>query len=374
MDTNNEILDAIEILADKKIGENITKVLTGICTAVNIYKDTCTMNCNGVSGTVYFYGSPPEINGLYRIFVPSNDMSRAFVIVPPRFTVNPNLFDNWDYSINQQNATTITTSTAYYADRWRKYGAGTTGTVQKGEVHLVNTGTATCGWQQRFEASRLIGGATYTFSALVKPMMNRNIIMSYGTALDSNTASDFTFYNSNATLGVWSLMKWTFVLPTSTTYYNFRIRSQNVQNDFYIGPVKLELGSQQTLAHKESGSWVLNEADIRSNQLARCQDYFIRLGYPDAYSAVGMGQARTTSDIVYNIPIPVTMRVTPSISLTGAIIFRNGANYYASNHISIEANGPGSLLAASAVTTPTAGLPYDIFLEAGNYITLNANL
>ena len=116
MDTNNEILDAIEILADKKIGDNITKVLTGICTSVNINKNTCVMDSNGVSGTVYFYGSPPEVNGLYRIFVPSNDMSRSFIIVPPKFTVNPNLLDNWYFGrpVDQRGGKIIPAGKSYY--------------------------------------------------------------------------------------------------------------------------------------------------------------------------------------------------------------------------------------------------------------------
>ena len=312
MDTNNEILDAIEILADKKIGENITKVLTGICTSVNINKNTCVMNSNGVSGTVYFYGSPPEVNGLYRIFVPSNDMSRAFVIVPPRFTVNPNLFDNWDYSINQQNATTITTTSGYYADRWRKYGTGTTGTVQKGRVHLVNTGSATCGWQQRFEASRLLGGLTYTFSALVKRQTTAVVHMSYGTALDNITATK----SYSPPLNTWVLLTWTFVLPASTTYYNFRIRGTAVQTDLYIGSVKLELGPQQTLAHKESGAWVLNEIPDYGEQLRKCQRYFRRIT-PAQYAGFARGCAYNTSSVRVMISFE-TMRTSPSLNLNNA--------------------------------------------------------
>ena len=38
---------------------------------------------------------------------------------------------------------------------------------------------------------------------------------------------------------------------------------------------KLELGSQQTLAHQdENGNWVLNEIPDYGEQLARCQRYF----------------------------------------------------------------------------------------------------
>ncbi len=314
MDTNNEILDAIEILADKKISENITKVLTGICKSVNINNNTCVMDSNGVSGAVYFYGSPPEVNGLYRIFVPSNDMSRAFAIVPPQFTVNPNLFDNWDYSINQQNATTITATSGYYADRWRKYGTGTTGTVQKGEVHLVNTGSATCGWQQRFEASRLLGGLTYTFSALVKRQTTAAVYMSYGTALDNITATK----SYSPPLNTWVLLTWTFVLPASTTYYNFRIRGVAVQTDLYIGPVKLELGSHQTLVHKESGAWVLNEIPDYGEQLRRCQRYFV---YFSKFTAVS-GRAANANSCQFVVPIPVTLRDKPVISDTNVTNWR----------------------------------------------------
>ena len=350
MDTNNEILDAIEILADKKIGDNITKVLTGICTFVNINKNTCVMDSNGVSGTVYFYGSPPEVNGLYRIFVPSNDMSRSFIIVPPQFTVNPNLFDNWDYSVNQRNAATITTATAYYADRWRKYGTGTTGTVQKGEVHLINTGSATCGWQQRFEASRLLGGLTYTFSALVKRQTTAAVHMSYGTALDNITATK----SYSPPLNTWVLLTWTFVLPASTTYYNFRIRGTAVQTDLYIGPVKLELGLHQTLAHKESGAWVLNEIPDYGEQLRRCQRYYYKILGSHLY-----GWTYSTTVANFLIPLPVTMRAFPTLKIikNGELNTINGAKGLSRTSIQTLLPNGASIDAITESEVLTVGTP-----------------
>lgn len=372
MDTANEILDAIEILSDKKISENITKVLTGICTSVNINKNTCVMDSNGVRGTVYFYGSPPEVNGLYRIFVPSNDMSRAFVIVPPEFTVNPNLFDNWDYSINQRNTTTITTATAYYADRWRKYGTGTTGTVQKGLIHLINNGSATCGWQQRFEASRLLGGLTYTFSALVKCQTTAAVRVSYGTALDNITATK----SYSPPLNTWVLLTWTFVLPTSTTYYNFRIRGIAAQTDLYIGPVKLELGSHQTLVHKESGAWVLNEVPEEGEQLRRSQRYFWRFSPPQYVAmAIAFGiDANTARAIIY---LPEQMRTSPTLNLNASSgFFLTGAS---GDIFSVTCSGVWSSPNAVCVDFKKDGAfevnaPYFIRGDANAYIDISAEL
>lgn len=350
MDTNNEILDAIEILADKKIGENITKVLTGICTSVNINKNTCVMNSNGVSGTVYFYGSPPEVNGLYRIFVPSNDMSRAFVIVPPRFTVNPNLLDNSLFQVWQEYSDGSYTGVPYnnyIADRWivlSSDGSKTNTITRVSPYGIKNASGPNCRITQRLENAAQYNGMTVTLS----------VLKNTGLYISTKIADGWTD-TTDIFAGFSAPTAW---LNAGETWY----------------AAKLELGSQQTLAHLENGKLVLNEIPVYSDQLARCQEYFVRFGYSDKYASIGIGQSRSTGDIAFNIPIPVPMRAVPSISVTGNITFRNAANYYNATNANIEAVSPSSVLVGTAVTVPTAGLVYDVFLGPNSYITLNANL
>ena len=301
MDTNNEILDAIEILADKKIGENITKVLTGICTAVNIYKNTCTMNCNGVSGTVQFYGSPPEINGLYRIFVPSNNMSRAFVIVPPRFTVNPNLLDNWYFGnpVNQRGQTEYT-GDGYGLDRWRTWD-GDSAVLAIGSDGYKIGGTA----YQYFPPEVLVGlwGKTVTMSLFFadSTLYTASVLLA---------SSDWFVMNINAH-GISNVQLGINNSDFSNLNNNFfRIIPSSVGSlSDPILAVKLEVGPTQTLAHQDAaGNWVLNEIPDYGEQLRRCQrycrvykagEYLPCLGYPETNgyylsASLYIGGMRTT--------------------------------------------------------------------------------
>lgn len=78
MDVVNEILDAIEIIVDKKIREQTTQIYPGICKSVN--GNSCVMSINGKDNTVQFYGLSPIVGAIYRVFVPYGNMSMAFII------------------------------------------------------------------------------------------------------------------------------------------------------------------------------------------------------------------------------------------------------------------------------------------------------
>lgn len=80
MDVANEILDAIEIIVDKKIRENTAQIYPGVCKSVS--GNSCVMSVNGRNNTVQFYGSTPTVGAIYRVFVPNGNMSMAFIICP----------------------------------------------------------------------------------------------------------------------------------------------------------------------------------------------------------------------------------------------------------------------------------------------------
>lgn len=80
MDIANEILDAIEILVDKKIRDNTAQIYSGVCQSVKT--STCVMSINGKNNTVQYYGATPAIGAIYRVFVPNGNMSNGFVLVP----------------------------------------------------------------------------------------------------------------------------------------------------------------------------------------------------------------------------------------------------------------------------------------------------
>lgn len=291
MDTANEILDAIEILSDKKISENITKVLTGICKSVNINNNTCVMDSNGVSSTVQFYGSPPEVNGLYRIFVPSNDMSRAFVIVPPQFTVNPNLLDNWYFGnpVNQRGKTSYTAQPngGYTIDRWMSTEAVSIDTVFQFRNLF-----------QRVEGSDRLSGKLLTFSIL----MDSGAMLSGSKIFDAS--ADCVFADQG-------------ILVLYNSFWKaFQIYSRD-DSEVHILAAKLEIGSTQTLAHLENGNWVLNEIPKYGGQLARCQRYYLVTSARHFFS----GWATTGNTGFILVPTPAQMRIKPIITILANGVF-----------------------------------------------------
>ena len=78
MDVANELLDAIEIIVDKKVRDTSAQIYLGVCKSVS--GNTCVMSINGKNNTVQFYGSTPTVGTIYRVFVPNGNMSMAFII------------------------------------------------------------------------------------------------------------------------------------------------------------------------------------------------------------------------------------------------------------------------------------------------------
>ena len=308
MDTNNEILDAIEILTNKKIGENITKILTGICKSVNINNNTCVMDSNGVIGTVQFYGSPPEVNELYRIFVPSNNMSRSFIVVPPKFTVNPNLLDNWYFMVpvNQRGQTEYSNSAngaTYSIDRWLMNWYTGKITLSDNGVFFNSVDSTAAIFRQKIctkDDYKYFVGKQFTISALI----NGELSVCTGV-LPPEYASNAGFDSRDST----DKGKRYFIrLICQDNRLNFDIYiNAGDPIEFPISACKLELGPTQTLAHLENGNWVLNEIPDYGEQLRKCQRYYYQVHYVQ-YQTINMAY----EDIAYAflmLPLPVEMRL-----------------------------------------------------------------
>lgn len=113
---------------------------------------------------------------------------------------------------------------------------------------------------------------------------------------------------------------------------------------------KLELGSTQTLAHKEGNTWVLNEIPDYATELLKCQRYFLG-GNLRAFPI------STTIDAAFGfIPTPVSMRALPTISGTSKLYTVDGTNqiagtvsaeYLSSNGIGVRFTGTTELCYAA---------------------------
>lgn len=80
----SDFLDAIECLI-QKYQKECTTIYSG--TVQSVSDKSCSMNVNGnVYNNIAYYGIAPIVGNSYRVFVPFNNMSLAFIIVPSTTT------------------------------------------------------------------------------------------------------------------------------------------------------------------------------------------------------------------------------------------------------------------------------------------------
>ena len=135
-----------------------------------------------------------------------------------------------------------------------------------------------------------------------------------------------------------------------------------------IQAVKLELGSTQTLAHQENGTWVLNEYPNYQQELDRCQRFYYNVNKISAngYRKCGLAIATSTSSLTMVLPLPVPMRTTPALTYSGDWWVSGGSGYGSADLTNIalaptnEQCG-GNLVALTLTATGanlTVGQPY----------------
>lgn len=188
---------------------------------------------------------------------------------------NPNLLDNWYFGnpVNQRNVSGTIDAVGYFLDRWKLV----SGSVTIGSNGITLNGTIA----QILETAV---GTDVTASALTTEGV---VVASYDN--NSKTVS---------------------LTGTGQTFV----------------AAKLELGSQQTLAHQDAdGNWVLNEIPDYGEQLRRCQRYFVNFNpYKMAWFTMPpavTGAVSTTEVKAFSaVPLPVAMRAQPVVSYGGNIV------------------------------------------------------
>lgn len=233
------------------------------------------------------------------------------VIATKAFPCNPNLLDNWYFGkpVNQMGQTEWLSSASVNVpcvDRWNwwgQYAAGSTLKLLGDGLQLIGKPEATGLYQgisQKIEKDRLPVGATVTLSALVKAEADANILLSIGAQ---------SYQGVPVPANTWTLIAAAFNVPSVEQTHNISIQRNTAGATFTVKAVKLELGSQQTLAHQENGVWVLNEIPKSGDQLAECQRYLIPI---NNWTRVRTSYYSGTA-LFFTVPIPSTMRTTPAI-------------------------------------------------------------
>lgn len=225
---------------------------------------------------------------------------------------NPNLLDNWYFGnpVNQRGQTSYSAN-GYTIDRWRT-------------DHNVSYGTLTVDKTTGCVAlSHAEDGGFVDFCQYLENPPTEIVTLSV-LMLNGN------LYSSTGTLGNISLYT-DEIHILSTSPSNVVLRC-NPGKTISMKAAKLELGTQQTLAHQDAdGNWVLNEIPDYGEQLRRCQRYFVNFNPykmpwfampPAVTGAVSTTEAKAFS----TVPLPVAMRAEPVVSYGGTIFLSQTGN------------------------------------------------
>lgn len=265
---------------------------------------------NGRTGTVAPQEGDytAEMVGAQPLLTPGDNISITDkTIATKAFPCNPNMLANWYFGnpVNQRGKTSYTGG-VYGIDRWLKSAAETTVAVVTGGISV--SGKKFQRLEQRVEDAQSLNGITVTFSALVKNPDGLFRIALYNATTGGLITQDFQVSED------FQLVQIT-AAPVINAGDVFSVALYPGANDAttertcLIKAVKLELGSQQTLAHKETGVWVLNEIPDYGEQLRRCQRYLIPI---NDGTRVRTSYYSGTA-LFFTVPIPSTMRTTPAI-------------------------------------------------------------
>ena len=295
---------------------------------------------------------------------------------------NRNLLDNWYFGapVNQRGKTTYS-GTGYGIDRWKAEAVTpNVTTIKDGYIELSQNALIS----EILEEPYSLCGKQVTVSALTT------------TGLCSATATvpskeELSAITTDETIGV----SYFAVNGNSTGYVCLQHSKEHTTkvmlraySGYTVGviAVKLEMGSQQTLAHQEDGAWVLNEIPDYGEELTKCMRYLqiISTPYDTSGNGVAIGYANNTVDLWVPIPLAVPMRIspTPTIPTGGAALLKVGKTSGSPKDVTRVTGGwamktGGACSMRSLIFTSsglTAGETYALFMRQGAQIVLSAEL
>lgn len=283
---------------------------------------------------------------------------------------NQNLCDNGYFAdpVNQRGQTSYS-ERDYIIDRWiLGFSADATAsfTIHPGEYSewsgqgswLIHRFPDTMLTGKMVTVSVLLyGGTLLSGSAIYNYVNDQNIIVEYFNIPGVMEA----YAQSDETEGLWRVV----LVNHSTTA---------------LKPVaaKFELGSVQTLAHKEGDTWVLNDPPPdKGMELLKCQRYFVRYLAKGYDLRIGYAFAYSQTNVSIQIPLPCSMRIVPAVSLSATAHIADQYSEYSITNLTVATFDKNLLTldATTDLTTPmTIGRPALLHLSVGSYLDIDANL
>ena len=206
-----------------------------------------------------------------------------------------NILHNWDFRnpVNQRGFTS-TTSAGYTIDRWRLTASGHTVELVYNGIKLIaskNASLNNCFVQLVENYSRFAGVPLTLRVHVVENTLTQGCNLRWNE------------YVGPAIMGT-GYFSYTFT-PASLSLLQIGVQfaDRNVDDGKYviIDKMKLEIGTVSTLAKDPPADY--------GEQLALCQRYALNTGNEIQIRASGY----TANTIIFSLPIPVTMRVNPSL-------------------------------------------------------------
>jgi hypothetical protein len=334
---------------------------------------------------------------------------------------SPNYLINADFTINQRNFTSSTSSGSYIADRWFFNGAtGTTGSRQAftpGSTPLANyeSGTfarlVTTGQTgtnvrtdliQRIEDIRTLAGKTITVSFWAKagtatPSVSLEFTAFYGTGGSPSATetgigvtkillsggSTWTRYSATVTMpslagktigtdansSYWSMSLWV----SAGSDFNARTNSLGIQsNTFDFWGVQVEEGAAPTEFRR-------NAPSIQA-ELAACQRYYYRLAGQDLFATIGFGTANASNQATIAVNNPVSMRTLPTAVESSGLALWDGVSSFATTALVLRSGhqtfNTTTLLVTVAANPLPQFRPYFLFTNnnASGFFGVSAEL
>lgn len=250
--------------------------------------------------------------------------------------IRSNLLDNWYFSgggsqsgwgkfpVNQRGQASYSVS-GYTIDRWINSLAASAVNVKSDCVQFVSGNAASYKRFRQLLAAPLEEGKTYTVSMLYK-LNSKSGSTTLRVLYNKVSSVTFGAYSVPADTGI-NLLTHTVTIPSGQAYDNgVEILTSNTASDTLdidIYAIKLELGSSQTLAHLEGGTWVLNEVPKFEDALKVCQYYLVPIR-GDFARAVIIG----SNTAYFSIHLPHYTGQSPTIVDASNLVVRtpSGAN------------------------------------------------
>lgn len=233
------------------------------------------------------------------------------IITTKAFPCNPNLLDNWYFGnpVNQRGQTSWVVTDTYTIDRWKIEGY----IVGEDKGVTLNNNSVTI--FDNITSEGYIG---------IFEMLENNLARNTEITISVLTATGLCVFSTtvpeaDATVRAKDFQNFTLYFYILSGHQSVTLRCKAGQSESFYA-VKLELGTQQTLAHQENGVWVLNEIPKFGDQLAECLRY-ARKGH----ARFALSKAGSTASMYVPLSqIQPPMRTIPSYSYTDILSYSDG--------------------------------------------------